>query len=116
MKLKYGWNIILIYPKITGIRSIGKAIAWLGSRANKIIERQDKRIIIAQIPKASSLRMRETLVAADMSIIEYKQKRKRWDIQIFNKIPSVHIVSSSPLLPKQIHHKLYPIFAVVNED
>jgi len=64
------------YNKITGIRWIDKAIAWLGSRANKIVECQDKRIVITQLPKASALRMNETLVAADMPIIEYRQKRE----------------------------------------
>jgi phenylpropionate dioxygenase-like ring-hydroxylating dioxygenase large terminal subunit len=64
------------YNKITKIRLINKIIAWFGSRANKIIERQDKRIVITQSPKASSLRMGENLVAADMPIIEYRQKRE----------------------------------------
>lgn len=64
------------YNKITGMRVIDKMIAWLGSRANKIVERQDKRIVITQQPKASELRMNETLVAADMPIIEYRQKRE----------------------------------------
>jgi len=64
------------YNRITNIRAINKIIAWFGSRANKIIERQDKRIVITQLPKASSLRMGENLVAADMPIIEYRQKRE----------------------------------------
>ena len=66
------------YNKITGIRVIDKMIAWLGSRANKIVERQDKRIVITQLPKASELRMNETLVAADMPIIQYRQKREEF--------------------------------------
>lgn len=64
------------YNKITRIHLINKIIAWFGSRANKIIERQDKRVVITQLPKASSLRMGENLVAADMPIIEYRQKRE----------------------------------------
>ena len=63
------------YNKITGVRAIDKAIAWLGSRANKIVERQDKRIVETQLPVRSELRMRESLVAADMPIIEYRSKR-----------------------------------------
>ena len=31
---------IRFYSKITGIRAIDKAIAWLGSKANRIVERQ----------------------------------------------------------------------------
>lgn len=63
------------YNKITGIRIIDKLIAKLGSLANRIIESQDKRIVQTQLPKASSLRMNENLVAADMPIIEYRTKR-----------------------------------------
>lgn len=65
------------YNKITGIKAIDKAIAWLGSRANKIVERQDKRIVETQLPKRSELRMSECLVAADMPIIEYRAKREK---------------------------------------
>ncbi len=65
------------YNKITGIKAIDKAIAWLGSRANKVVERQDKRIVETQLPKRSQLRMSESLVAADMPIIEYRAKREK---------------------------------------
>ncbi len=65
------------YNKITKSKAINKLIAKLGSIANKIIERQDKRIVITQLPKASSLRMGENLVAADKPIIEYRQKRDK---------------------------------------
>jgi hypothetical protein len=50
-------------------------IAWLGSRANKVIERQDKRIVETQLPKASSLYTKESLVAADLPIMEYRKRR-----------------------------------------
>ncbi len=65
------------YNKITGFKPIDKLIAKLGSIANKVIERQDKRIVETQIPKASALRMDENLVAADMPIIEYRSKRNK---------------------------------------
>lgn len=65
------------YNKITGFKPFDKLIAKLGSIANKIIERQDKRIVETQIPKASSLRMSENLVSADMPIIEYRTKREK---------------------------------------
>jgi phenylpropionate dioxygenase-like ring-hydroxylating dioxygenase large terminal subunit len=64
------------YNKITGIRAIDKAIAWLGSKANRIVERQDKRVVETQIPKKSGLRINENLVAADRPIIEYRSKRE----------------------------------------
>jgi phenylpropionate dioxygenase-like ring-hydroxylating dioxygenase large terminal subunit len=65
------------YNRITGFRPVDKVIAWLGSRANKIVERQDKRIVETQIPKASQLRMRENLTQADLPIIEYRSKREK---------------------------------------
>ena len=65
------------YNRITGLRAMDKAIAWLGSRANKIVERQDKRIVQTQLPKRSFLRMSESLVAADMPIIEYRSRRDK---------------------------------------
>ena len=64
------------YNKITGLKPIDKAIAWLGSRANKVVERQDKRIVETQLPKKSDVPMKEMLVAADLPIIEYRNKRK----------------------------------------
>ena len=65
------------YNKITKSRILNRVIAWFGSRANKVIERQDKRIVETQMPKASSLYMGENLVAADMPIMEYRQKREK---------------------------------------
>lgn len=65
------------YNRITGVRFINKIIARIGSFANKVVERQDKRIVETQLPKASQLRMRENLVAADMPIIEYRSRRDK---------------------------------------
>lgn len=65
------------YNRITGIRPVDRCIAWLGSRANKVIERQDKRVVETQLPKRSDLRMKEKLLSADMPIIEYRQRRKQ---------------------------------------
>jgi len=64
------------YNKITPFKPVNKIIAWLGSRANKVVERQDKRIVETQLPKASSKVMKENLVAADLPIIEYRTKRQ----------------------------------------
>lgn len=65
------------YNRITGIRVIDKLIAWLGSRANRVVERQDKRVVETQLPKKSDLYMNERLVAADLPIVEYRSKRKK---------------------------------------
>ncbi len=70
------------YNRITGFKPIDKLIAKLGSMANKVIERQDKRIVETQLPKASALSIGENLVAADMPIIEYRSKRNKLQNQI----------------------------------
>ncbi len=64
------------YNKITGKRPVDKAIAWVGSRANHIVERQDKRIVETQLPKKSGLRIGENLVPADLPIIQYRKRRE----------------------------------------
>ncbi len=69
------------YNRITGLKPIDKAIAWLGSRANRIIERQDKRIVETQMPKSTDLYMGENLVAADLPIIEYRARRQQLKMQ-----------------------------------
>jgi phenylpropionate dioxygenase-like ring-hydroxylating dioxygenase large terminal subunit len=65
------------YNKITGRRPVDKCIAWFGSRANKVIERQDKRIVNTQTPKKTHLKMGEKLLLADSPIIEYRAKREK---------------------------------------
>lgn len=65
------------YNRLTGKKPIDKCIAWFGSRANKVVERQDKRIVITQLPKKTGLKMGENLVPADKPIIEYRSKRDK---------------------------------------
>ena len=67
--------VLRFYNRITGVRAIDKCIAWLGSRANNIFQRQDKRIVETQLPKKTALKMGENLVTADLPIIEYRSKR-----------------------------------------
>lgn len=65
------------YNKFTGMKGLNKLIAKLGSAANKIVERQDKRIVETQLPKKSALWSKENLTAADMPIVEYRSKRDK---------------------------------------
>ncbi len=66
---------VRFYNRITGCKPVDAFIAWLGKYANKIIERQDKRVVETQQPVKSELRMTENLVAADFPIIEYRSRR-----------------------------------------
>ena len=63
------------YNRLTGIKPLNQLIAGLGSWANKIVERQDKRVVETQLPKRSQLRMQENLVSADYPIIAYRSRR-----------------------------------------
>ena len=65
------------YNKLTKIKLVNKIIAKFGSIANKIIERQDKRIVETQLPKKSGLYMKENLASADLPIIEYRSRREK---------------------------------------
>lgn len=67
---------IRFYCKITKIKAIDSFIAFTGKFANKIIERQDKRVVITQKPKASSYKSEEKLLAGDLPIIYYRRLRE----------------------------------------
>jgi phenylpropionate dioxygenase-like ring-hydroxylating dioxygenase large terminal subunit len=66
---------IRFYGKITGFRPVDSFIAYLGKFANLVIERQDKRIVTTQKPKASSFKTNEKLVAGDGPVILYRKLR-----------------------------------------
>jgi hypothetical protein len=59
---------------IWGIRHL---IGFFGKIYSKIILRQDKRVVITQLPKASELKMGEKLVAGDSPILEFRKRRNR---------------------------------------
>jgi len=67
---------IRFYSKVAGAKPIDHIVAQLGKAGNKIIERQDKRVVITQQPKASTLMSGENLLAGDRPIIEYRQIRE----------------------------------------
>ena len=50
---------------------------WLGSLANLIIERQDKRVVVTQRPRRSELHGDEKLIVGDRPIIAYRRTRER---------------------------------------
>ncbi|MBC3888956.1 Rieske 2Fe-2S domain-containing protein [Acetobacterium paludosum] len=64
---------IRFYCKITNSRIINRIIAFFGKFANRIIERQDKRVVITQKPKASALKSGEKLLSGDGPIIKYRR-------------------------------------------
>jgi hypothetical protein len=48
----------------------------IGKVSSIIILRQDKRFVITQIPKKSSIKMDERLIIGDKPIIEYRKHRQ----------------------------------------
>lgn len=67
---------IRFYSKISSFKPLNNFIAYFGKFANKIIERQDKRVVITQKPKASSLKSGEKLLIGDGPIIMYRRIRE----------------------------------------
>ena len=65
------------YNKITKFAILNHIIAAVGSAANRVIERQDKRVVITQRPKASALQSGEKLLVGDGPIIAYRQRREK---------------------------------------
>jgi phenylpropionate dioxygenase-like ring-hydroxylating dioxygenase large terminal subunit len=68
---------IRFYNKLTSMRWVNQFIAFFGKYANLIVERQDKRVVITQKPKASSYRSGEKLVAGDGPIVMYRKIREQ---------------------------------------
>ena len=66
---------IRFYNKLTGFKFLNSIIAFFGKFANRVIERQDKRVVITQMPKASSYRSNEKLLMGDGPIILYRKIR-----------------------------------------
>ena len=65
------------YNRITGLKPVDTAIAWVGKWMNLVIERQDKRVVITQKPKASAYRSEEKLLVGDGPIVEYRRRRDK---------------------------------------
>ena len=63
------------YDKLTGFRPLDSFIALLGKFANRVIERQDRRVVITQKPKASAYRSQEKFLSGDGPVIQYRRIR-----------------------------------------
>ena len=64
------------YRKISKIKVLNDLIAYMGKYGNRIIERQDKRVVITQKPKASAYQSQEKLLSGDGPIIQYRKIRE----------------------------------------
>lgn len=66
---------IRFYNRLTSSKFINLIIAQIGKIGNFVVERQDKRVVITQFPKKSTLKMNENLIKGDLPIIEYRKIR-----------------------------------------
>ena len=66
---------IRFYSKVSGFRPLDTLIAFVGKFMNRVIERQDKRVVITQKPKASNYKSEEKLLRGDGPIILYRKLR-----------------------------------------
>lgn len=64
------------YQRVIKVSVIRTIFNKIGSLANYIIENQDKRIVITQLPKKSGLTIGEKLIAGDFPIIQYRRIRE----------------------------------------
>jgi phenylpropionate dioxygenase-like ring-hydroxylating dioxygenase large terminal subunit len=67
--IRYYQNLIRI-PLLKGLMN------FVGKISSLIILRQDKRVVLSQIPKKSTLKMGENLIPGDSPIIEYRKRRE----------------------------------------
>jgi phenylpropionate dioxygenase-like ring-hydroxylating dioxygenase large terminal subunit len=64
------------YQSIIKVPLLRELFNYIGKLTNIIILRQDKRVVITQMPKKSGLKIDERLIMGDKPIIEYRKHRQ----------------------------------------
>lgn len=67
---------IRYYSSAAKLQFANRAIAYLGKFGNRMIERQDKRVVVTQLPKKSEYHSKENLFPGDGPIIQYRKIRQ----------------------------------------
>lgn len=67
---------IRYYQRMVKIPLLKQLMNYIGKVTSLIILRQDKRVVITQLPKKSTLRMNENLISGDRPIVEYRKHRE----------------------------------------
>jgi phenylpropionate dioxygenase-like ring-hydroxylating dioxygenase large terminal subunit len=65
------------YQKFIRIPLLKELVNYLIKLSNIVILKQDKRVVITQIPKKTELKMNERLIMGDKPIIEYRKHRQK---------------------------------------
>jgi len=64
------------YQNFLRVPWLGKLAARIAMPSNIYIAHEDRRVVITQQPKATSLNIDETLIQGDLPIIEYRRRRE----------------------------------------
>ena len=64
------------YQKFMQIPILKQVVHFFSNYANKIILHQDRKVVLTQLPKKTTLVMPENLVQGDLPIIEFRSKRE----------------------------------------
>jgi len=67
---------IRYYQKLIRFPLLKQLMNYIGILSSIVILRQDKRVVITQLPKRSSFKMDERLIMGDKPIIEYRKHRQ----------------------------------------
>ncbi|MFH1319994.1 MAG: aromatic ring-hydroxylating dioxygenase subunit alpha [Bacteroidota bacterium] len=81
---------IRYYQNLISIPILKALFNFIGKISSIIILRQDKRVVITQLPKKTKLRMDERLIAGDNPIIEYRKHRHELIERNQKRISPVH--------------------------
>lgn len=64
------------YQRVLRFPVVREIFNWFGTAANLVVERQDKWVVVTQMPKRSGLKIGETLIPGDLPIIQYRRHRR----------------------------------------
>jgi phenylpropionate dioxygenase-like ring-hydroxylating dioxygenase large terminal subunit len=67
---------IRYYQNLVRLPLLKQLMNYIGKISSIIILRQDKRVVITQLPKKSALRIGENLITGDLPIVEYRKHRQ----------------------------------------
>jgi phenylpropionate dioxygenase-like ring-hydroxylating dioxygenase large terminal subunit len=65
------------YQNMVKVPGLKQLFNYIGKLTNIVILRQDKRVVVTQLPKKSEGKMDERLIMADKPIIEYRKHRQK---------------------------------------
>jgi len=64
------------YQKFLRVPLLRDLVTWLGMPFNRMIARQDRRVVVTHEPKSSGLKIGEMLIQGDRPIVEYRRRRE----------------------------------------